>query len=354
MFTFLRGKEKMKKYIILLVITMLFVTGCSNSENKKVLDQKKENSQNTSENGPQDTESPDLERLKEIGANELGRIMIIEYHVIGEEDGRWARSYTSFRKDLEKLYEADYVAVSLNDMIRGSINVPEGKTPVVITFDDGSQGQFRYLENEEGKFTVDPKSGVGVLEQFYEEYPEFGLEATFFLNYYTPFGQSSELSKKKISHIIEAGMDIGNHSVNHLKMNKLNKEEVAKELVPIVEMIKEIVPEYKVETFALPFGLQTQEIEWSVKGEYDGSTYENIGVLLVGSTPVASPYSTKFSPYALERVQVFEDNLDKWIQFFVDNPDQKYISDGFSEIITIPEGKRDILNPNLTKEVLAY
>ena len=337
----------MKKIIMIFIIATIFISGCANGENKNP-------KENITEKPQEEKATPDIEKLKELGANELGRIMIIEYHVIGEEDGRWARSYTSFRKDLEKLYEAGYVSVSLNDMIRGSIDIPGGKTPVVITFDDGTQGQFRYLENEEGKFTVDPKSGVGVLEDFYKDYPEFGLEATFFLNYYTPFGQGSELSKKKITHIIDAGMDIGNHSVNHLKMNTLYKEGVAKELVPIVEMIKAIVPEYKVETFALPFGIQTTETEWSVKGEYEGNSYENIGVLLVGSTPVASPYSTKFSPYALERVQVFEDNLDKWIKFFQDNPDQKYVSDGFSEYITIPEVNAEMLKPDLTKEILKY
>ncbi len=337
----------MKKFIMIIIIATMFISGCANGENKSL-------NKDITEKPQEEKVVPDIEKLKEIGANELGRIMIIEYHVIGEEDGRWARSYSSFRKDLEKLYENDYVSVSLNDMIRGSIDIPEGKTPVVITFDDGTQGQFRYLENEEGEFTVDPKSGVGVLEGFYKDYPEFGLEATFFLNYYTPFGQGSELSKKKIAHVIEMGMDIGNHSVNHLKMNTLSKEEVAKELVPIVEMIKAIDPEYKVETFALPFGIQTKEIDWSIKGEYEGNSYENIGVLLVGSTPVASPYSTKFTPYALERVQVFEDNLDKWIKFFQDNPGQKYISDGFPEYVTIPAENAEMLKSDLTKEILKY
>lgn len=343
----------MRKYIILLVVTMMFFTGCSNGDKKSAAGVDNENKQKETEN-VQEILKPDIEKLKEAKVNELGRIMIIEYHVIGEEDGRWARSYTSFRKDLEKLYEAGYVSVSLNDMIRGNIDIPQGKTPVVITFDDGTAGQFRYLENEEGKYIVDPKSGVGVLEGFYEDYPEFGLEATFFLNYYTPFGQGPELSKKKMAHVIEAGMDLGNHSVNHLKMNTLNKEEVAKELVPIVEMIQAVVPDYKVETFALPFGIGTKEVEWSVKGEHQGKSYENIGVLLVGSTPVVSPYNSKFAPHALERVQVFEDNLDKWIKYFSDNPDQKYISDGFPEIVTIPEGNKDMLDPNLTKEILTY
>lgn len=342
----------MRKYIMLFVIISIILTGCNNqSENLK---DESQGSNNSPQVVQENEKNPTPLKLEEIGSNELGRIMIIEYHVIGEEDGRWARSYSSFRKDLEKLYEAGYVSVSLNDMIRGNIDIPEGKTPVVITFDDGTPGQFRYIENEAGEIVVDPKSGVGVLENFYKDYPDFGLEATFFLNYYTPFGQGGELSKKKIAHVIESGMDIGNHSVNHLKMNTLSQEEVAKELALIVKMVKDIVPEYEVETFALPFGIGTKETEWSVRGEYQGQTYENIGVLLVGSTPAPSPFNKNFPQDALERVQVFEDNLDKWIKYFEDNPEQKYVSDGFVDIVSFPESSRELLSTEIDKEVITY
>ena len=337
----------MRRYIIIIALVLILFTGCGKDEIPK-LDHN--GAKNVDEFDKIEENIPNPEIIKEIAANELGRIMIIEYHVIGDKDARWARSYESFRQDLEKLYSSGYVAVSLKDMIKGNIDIPAGKTPVVITFDDGTQGQFRYIENEQGEMIVDPKSGVGVLENFYKEFPDFGLEATFFINYYTPFGQGTELSKKKITHIIESGMDIGNHSVNHLKMNTLSKEEVAKELALIVKMVKDIVPDYEVETLALPFGIGTKETEWSVRGEYEGTAFENIGVLLVGSTPAPSPYNKNFPPYALERVQVFEDNLDKWIKYFEDNPDQKYVSDGYAEVISFPESKKEILNTEIVKE----
>jgi hypothetical protein len=246
----------MRKYIIIITLILILISGCGKDEIPKLDNNGVTNNDQDEKN---EINNPDPEKIKEIGANELGRIMIIEYHVIGEEDARWARSYTSFRQDLEKLYNSGYVAVSLKDMIQGNIDIPAGKTPVVITFDDGTQGQFRYIENEQGEMVVDPKSGVGVLENFYKDYPDFGLEATFFVNYYSPFGQGADLSKRKITHIIESGMDIGNHSVNHLKMNTLSKEEAAKELALIVKMIKDIVPDYEVETLALPFGIGTKE-----------------------------------------------------------------------------------------------
>ncbi len=339
----------MKKIYTLLLALLLLSAGCNNLD-------KNMNGQSKEEEPQEEIQEilPDLDYLQEIGANELGRIMIIEYHTIGEEEGRWARTYTNMRKDLEKLYDAGYVAVSLNDMARGNLDIPAGKTPVVITLDDGTQGHFRFIEDEEGQLQVDPKSAVGILENFYEDYPDFGLEATFFINGYNPFGQSKELSDKKIKYIIEKGMDIGNHSVNHPQMNKLTQTEVAKELLPIVKLVDSLVPGYKVETFALPFGIGTKEKEWAVKGQLEEATYENVAVLLVGSTPAPSPYNKKFDPYALERVQVFEDNLDKWLEFFEKNPEQRYISDGFDQIITLPESLLENLDPQTEKEVLSY
>lgn len=340
----------MKKIYAMLLILLLALTACGPAD--KLAGEDREN--NAQLEGQQEAQEPDLEYLEEIGANELGRIMIIEYHVIGEEEGRWARTYENMRKDLEKLHEAGYVAVSLNDFARGILDVPAGKTPLVITFDDGTQGHFRYIEDEESQLIVDPKSAVGILEDFYEDYPDFGLEATFFINYYTPFGQGKELSDKKIRYILEKGMDIGNHSVNHPQMNKLSQEEVAKELLPIVKLVNSLVPDYKVETFALPFGIGTKEKEWAIYGQHEGDSYENVAVLLVGSTPAPSPYNKKFDPYALERVQVFEDNLDLWLDYFDRNPQERYISDGFADIITVPEALLENLNPDIDKEVLSY
>ena len=44
----------------------------------------------------------------------------------------------------------------MKDYIEGNINTPPGTTPVVITFDDGTRGQFNILD-EDGEFRIDPK-----------------------------------------------------------------------------------------------------------------------------------------------------------------------------------------------------
>ena len=41
-------------------------------------------------------------------ANELGRVMILEYHKIDYPEERWTRTPENFRRDLERLYARGY------------------------------------------------------------------------------------------------------------------------------------------------------------------------------------------------------------------------------------------------------
>ncbi len=121
-----------------------------------------------------------LAAAADLPPNELGRIMILEYHKIDYPEERWTRTPENFRRDLETLYARGYRLVSLGDLLDGRLAVPAGTTPVVLTFDDSSPGQFRYLE-QNGTLEIDPKSAVGILEAFLRERPDFGRGATFFV-----------------------------------------------------------------------------------------------------------------------------------------------------------------------------
>ena len=43
-----------------------------------------------------------------------------------------------------------------------------------------------------------------------------------------------------------------------------------------------------------------------------------------------------------------------YIDYFDNNPSERFISDGFSEIITVPEEKLELINKNLDKEIYVY
>src|SRR5205823_5594270 len=103
--------------------------------------------------------------------NELGRVMILEYHKIDYPEERWTRTPENFRRDLETLYAHGYRLVALGDLLDGRITLPAGTTPVVLTFDDSSPGQFRYVEAN-AEVEIDPKSAVGILEAFAREHPK--------------------------------------------------------------------------------------------------------------------------------------------------------------------------------------
>lgn len=278
--------------------------------------------------------------VEEHRPNELGKVMILEYHGIGLEEQRWVRRYDNFRRDLETLYNQGYRLISLRDYLDNNIQVPAGKMPVVLTFDDSRLDNFNYIEKD-GKLEVDPKSAVGILLEFYKEHPDFGLEATFYINFPYPFRQK-EYWRDKVRFLIEKGMDVGNHTYYHENLSKLPPDEIRKQLGLSVKTILELVPGYEMDSLALPFGAWPKDRSLVTEGEYEGVKYRNRGVLLVGAHPAPSPIATNYDPLALPRIQAIETELEKWYGYFEKNPLERYVSDGDPNTMTYPaqaEGK---------------
>jgi len=68
----------------------------------------------------------------ELTPNELGRIMILEYHKIDYPEERWTRTPENFRRDLETLYAKGYRLVNLGDLLDRRIALPAGTTVGVL------------------------------------------------------------------------------------------------------------------------------------------------------------------------------------------------------------------------------
>src|SRR5689334_19801820 len=75
--------------------------------------------------------------------NTLGIIPVLEYHLIGDREGRWSRSWQRFAQDLELLHARGYRPITVRQLVEKRIDVAPGMTPIVVTFDDASPGQFR-------------------------------------------------------------------------------------------------------------------------------------------------------------------------------------------------------------------
>ena len=89
-------------------------------------------------------------------ANELGYVPVLEYHRIGPKEERWTRTPDNFRRDLTFLHNNNYYLVNMADVAAKRFDVPAGKKPVVLTFDDSTEGQFRYLKTSQGAWKTGP------------------------------------------------------------------------------------------------------------------------------------------------------------------------------------------------------
>ncbi len=293
--------------------------------------------------------------------NEMGKVMVLMLHSIEDEDGVWEISKESFKKNLEYLHDNNYYLVSLKDYITGEMVVPAGKTPVVLTFDDGLKNNFNVVE-ENGELIIDPDSAVGIMEEFKKENPRFNSTATFYLFGTNPFRQKEYLDFK-LNFLIENGYDIGNHTYNHAFLNEINsKEEILFQLGEEAKFIKEFIPEYEINSLSLPYGLRPEESlqEYLVRGEYEGIKYEHIGILDVGSHPSYSWVDKRFNFKEIPRIRVSRteeyQESEEWYEYFEENYDLRYISDGVKDIITVPEDMKIYINEDKLegKEINIY
>src|SRR5215210_3762817 len=90
-----------------------------------------------------------------LPVNLTGRIPVLEYHVIGgDKNPLYTRTAASYRADLEDAYKRGYRPITIAQMLDKDFReVPPGMSPVVVVFDEASDSQFRYLE-QNGKLTI--------------------------------------------------------------------------------------------------------------------------------------------------------------------------------------------------------
>ena len=280
----------------------------------------------------------------DLQPNELGRIMVLEYHKIDLPEERWTRTPANFRRDLERLWERGYRLVALNDVLDGKIGIRRGTTPVVLTFDDSSPGQFKLIEKN-GEWVLDPDCAVGILEAFERQHPEFGHVATF---YVLPgadppnrlFNQK-ELAARKLQYLASRGYEIGSHTLWHANLSKYPEKIVRQQLATAQEWIQKDVPGYRIRSLALPMGAFPKDLRWAIEGVEGKTSYRHDGILMVAGGAAPSPFARSFDPYRLPRIQAVESELAYWLNHFERNPQERYVSDGDPGVITVAPGGLD-------------
>lgn len=252
------------------------------------------------------------------------------YHKFADvETDEYSRSFENFEKDLEYMYELGYRTISLTDYLENNIKVPIGCTPIILTFDDGTKGQFNLIKDSGDKLIANPKSAVGIMEKFYKAHPDFGLNGTFYINGGSFFAGEGT-NKERLEYLINKGFEIGNHTNTHVYLNKASSDTIQKEVGTVANLVRNLTG-YEINSLALPFGISSKEYKnYIATGTYDGMKYENKIVLLVGAEPAPNPNSEKLNLLSLPRVRARGGNkevvcdLYYWLDVMEKNPNMKY------------------------------
>lgn len=296
----------------------------------------------------------------EVGANELGEIPVIMYHRVTDDGSPiYDTTLDEFRAEIAYLHEAGYHPVRVVDLVDGRIEVPAGKSPVVLTFDDSSQSQFSL--DEDG--VVEPDSAIGILLAFAADNPGFVPTGSFYV-LDDAFGVSGQRAVDKLRYLDRLGFEIGNHTLEHGNLRSLGAEGARRDLALGAQMIRDALPGNEVRTLALPYGVWPDDPEVARSGTWEGIGYEHDGILLVGANPAPSPFDVEFDPLAIPRIRaqpVFDPDEDApdlgsgyWLWVLEDQHGRRYVSDGDPDTISFPAELSDRLRPEFADRANPY
>ncbi|WP_219419389.1 polysaccharide deacetylase family protein [Pseudonocardia nigra] len=272
----------------------------------------------------------------EVQANELGSVPVLMYHrLVDDPVSVYDRTPEGFRAELERLAREGYVPVTTAEFAAGEMDIPAGKHPVVLTFDDGDPSTITIgPDNAPAEGTA-----VQILQQVAAANPGFRPVASMYVNA-DPFGGGAA-GEKALRWLHENGFEVGNHTFGHTNLRLASAAEGEQDIARGDRFIREAVPGYEPTTLALPFGARPRDAESALRG----SGYDYTGVLLVGANPAPSPYSEKFEPAAIPRIrsQGYDDDEAEygssvWLDELAANPESPYTSDGNPDVISYPAG----------------
>ena len=289
--------------------------------------------------------------------NEMGRIMVLEYHLITDHNSDYARERGQFRKDLELLYNRGYRPVNMSDVLDKKLNLPSGLSPVVIVFDDASPEHFRYINNN-GKLEIDPTSGIGIWLDFKKMHPDWSNKAVFCLlngakaghNFFGDRGiqgQKSNWRFQKVKWLADNGFELCDHTVWHAQLNKYPDTFVQEQIARNALAIDSAVPGYKIRSMALPQGLWPKNRALASKGSWTnpktGKTvsYDWPVVFEVAGGPMRSPYDPAFNPGKTPRIQVIGNAIESMINK-LEQSGNMYISDGDPAVVAKPAARSSL------------
>ncbi len=289
--------------------------------------------------------------------NELGRIPIVMYHSVGGKEGKDTklnRTVASFNKDLALLHKFNYVPVNLIEVMDDKISVPAGKKPVVITFDDARESQFKLIDQKDN-FKIDPNCAVGLIDAFCKIHPEWKPRAVFYAlpksGFKTDVFDQPGLGPQKLKYLIDNGYEIGNHSVQHASFAKFDAKKIDTEVGAAQRLLTQAAPGVKISSIALPFGVYPKDKKlWP--NLIKGTGYSYKAALLAAWEPSPSPADRKFVALRLTRItpENIVNGLANWVTRLERvSPYAPYVSDGDPGCLSFPLEEKPKLDPTYAR-----
>jgi peptidoglycan/xylan/chitin deacetylase (PgdA/CDA1 family) len=276
-----------------------------------------------------------------VDADELGAVPVLMYHqIVPDPVSVYDRTPEDFRTELERLAREGYVPVTARDLTGGRIDVPAGRHPVVLTFDDSTVSQLAL--GADGK----PESGtaVAILRDVAEEHPGFRPVATFFVNG-DPFAEPG--GSRTLGWLHEHGFEVGNHTLRHTRLGAVGAAQVQRAIARGQAAVEKAVPDASVVSLALPNGSMPDDERLAVKGSSGGVDYHNRGVYLVGANPAPSPFDADFDPAAVPRIRSQGSRgpdagfaSTAWLDKLESGAVDRYTSDGDPDRVSFPAEKK--------------
>ena len=268
--------------------------------------------------------------------NELGKIPVLTYHKISDEDTEYTRSRTSFMNDLVQLKKLGFYPVTLAELRSGKITTPRGKIPLLITFDDSSESQFKY----EADGSLTPGCGVEIMDRFQKANADFPLRGVFFVlpkaqypnNF---FGQPAKIGAK-LKYLTGKGFEIGSHTLWHANLKKY-RNKIEEQLGLGTAEIQKYLKGYAVYAFALPYGIFPPKADEPRlrAGTYKGKAYRHDMIFDYSNGLSHSVYDKKFDTYHIRRLHGNEKTLQKLFKQAREKREIFFVSDGNPDTVTV-------------------
>ncbi|WP_263254306.1 polysaccharide deacetylase family protein [Saccharopolyspora rosea] len=174
------------------------------------------------------------------------------------------RTPQDFRAELERLAAEDYVPVTATDYATGHIDIPAGKHPVVLTFDDGSTSQFTMDGfGERGHWA--PRSAC--CWTWPPEHPDSAWSRRSTCS----TRRSASRPRRSLTWLHQHGFfEIGDHTLSHPNLRHLSAAEAQHEIAGMQRIINDALPGVPVRSRGPPVGRAPQDPALASNGSADG------------------------------------------------------------------------------------